>query len=482
MMVSKLWKGCFPDVTPEHVHRHNFYLCQWQRNTQVRIIYLFYRWITAIICLAALVCSLLDIGRTDEHFENHYAKWWIYLTHWGLLFCTVQAWLAAMIVTQGMMVEREDFELMRQAKKSKLHYLYWIIYTCATVYAFIITMCYWLLVHDPEVHKIDTLNIMVHVLNSVIMLIDLAIVGHPIKLSHVYFTTGIGLAYAIFTGIYFLAGGTDRKNEKAIYPMLDWRKPGKAIIVTVCAIIFVFVVHFLCFLLYRARVWLFTKLCIRSSHHRRRDGDICEGLNDDSCARLGGGSSADYSHQQQFPTIVHSEQPHRTHLSVATSAAATQPQPTTEHLYANAPSHHGGGSTTSHHHQQQQQSSHHHHQSHHTPHQYPPQYSGYQQQPVVAGVNVGVISSADIYQHQSHQQQQQQQQHHHQQQPHDNNNKQQQHKSGGGGGGSSSVGGGVTGGGGGNSSNSALSRTVSHLDASQREQFLNPNQIVEYKM
>ncbi|KNC21241.1 hypothetical protein FF38_01479, partial [Lucilia cuprina] len=149
MMVSKLWKGCFPDVTPEHVHRHNFYLCQWQRNTQVRIIYLFYRWITAIICLAALVCSLLDIGRTDERFENHYAKWWIYLTHWGLLFCTVQAWLAAMIVTQGMMVEREDFELMRQAKKSKLHLLYWVLYTCATVYAFIITMCYWLLVHDP---------------------------------------------------------------------------------------------------------------------------------------------------------------------------------------------------------------------------------------------------------------------------------------------------------------------------------------------
>lgn len=149
MMVSKLWKGCFPDVTPEHVHRHNFYLCQWQRNTQVRIIYLFYRWITAIICLAALVCSLLDIGRSDERYENHYAKWWIYLTHWGLLFCTIQAWLAAMIVTQGMMVEREDFELMRQAKKSKLHHLYWVMYTCATVYAFIITMCYWLLVHDP---------------------------------------------------------------------------------------------------------------------------------------------------------------------------------------------------------------------------------------------------------------------------------------------------------------------------------------------
>ncbi|KAM7351270.1 headbutt [Cochliomyia hominivorax] len=459
MMVSKLWKGCFPDVTPEHVHRHNFYLCQWQRNTQVRIIYLFYRWITAIICLAALVCSLLDIGRTDERYENHYAKWWIYLTHWGLLFCTVQAWLAAMIVTQGMMVEREDFELMRQAKKSKLHHLYWVLYTCATVYAFIITMCYWLLVHDPEIHKIDTLNIMVHVLNSIIMLIDLAIVGHPIKLSHVYFTTGIGLAYAIFTGVYFLAGGTDRKLQVAIYPMLDWTKPGKAIIVTVCAIIFVFIVHFCCFLLYRARVWLFTKLCIRGSHHR--DGEFCEGLNEDSCARLGGGSSADYSHQQQFPTAVHSEQPHRTHLSVATSAAASQ-QLTTEHVYANAPSHHHQAVTAQQQQQQQQQ-----HQSHH-PHQYPPQYSGYQQQPVVAGVNVGVISSADIYQqHDSSKHHQQQQQHHIQQQQ------------------KSSSGSGGTGGGAGNAStgaSSALSRTVAHLDAAQREQFLNPNQIVEYKM
>lgn len=237
--------------------------------------------------------------------------------------------------------------------------------------------------------------------------------------------------------------------------MLDWTKPGKAIIVTVCAIIFVFIVHFCCFLLYRARVWLFTKLCIRGSHHR--DGEFCEGLNEDSCARLGGGSSADYSHQQQFPTTVHSEQPHRTHLTVATSAAATQ-QLSTEHVYANAPSHHHtAGSQQQQQPQQQQQS--HQHQSHH-PHQYPPQYSGYQQQPVVAGVNVGVISSADIYQqHDSNKQQQQQ---HH------------KSSSGGSGGGQQTSGSAAP--------SSALSRTVAHLDAAQREQFLNPNQIVEYKM
>lgn len=51
---------------------------------------------------------------------------------------------------------------------------------------------------------------MVHVFNSVIMLIDLMIVGHPIKLSHAYWTMGIGLVYSIFSAIYFLAGGTTR--------------------------------------------------------------------------------------------------------------------------------------------------------------------------------------------------------------------------------------------------------------------------------
>ncbi|XP_001355757.4 uncharacterized protein hbt [Drosophila pseudoobscura] len=452
MMVSKLWNSCFPEFTPDHVHRHNFYLCQWQRNTQVRIVYLFYRWITAITCLAALVCSLLDIGRTEEHFEHHYAKWWIYLTHWGLLFCTVQAWLAAWIVTQGMMVEREDFEIVRQAKKSRLHHLYWVLYTCATVYAFIVTMCYWLLVHNSEIHKIDTLNIMVHVLNSIIMLIDLAIVGHPIKMSHAYFTTGIGLAYAIFTGIYFLAGGTDRKNQTAIYPMMDWTKPGKAIIVTACAIIFTFFVHFCCYLLYRGRVWLFTKLCIRGRHNR--DGEMGEGLNDDSGSRMGGGggggtvggtgggfsgsvaaatsvcvgaggSSQDYAHQQQYP-IPHTEQPR----------AGNQQQ-----------------------HQQQQPPAN---------YQAPPQYSGYLQQPVVAGVNVGVISAEGVYQ------------------PIGTDSGR---TSGGGGGGvgvAVADGSGkhksASGSGSGSGSGSALTRTVAHLDASQREQFLNPNKIVEYKM
>lgn len=72
-----------------------------------------YRWLSAIWFLAVLSCSVLDIGRSDDpRFENHYAKWWIDLTNWCLIVCAVQAWLGAMIVTQGMMVDRDDYGKM----------------------------------------------------------------------------------------------------------------------------------------------------------------------------------------------------------------------------------------------------------------------------------------------------------------------------------------------------------------------------------
>lgn len=83
---------------------------QWQNDHDVSILYLIYRWITAMYFLAVLSCSVLDIGRGDEpRFENHYAKWWIDMTNWALAFCSLQAWLGAVIVTQGLMLDRDAF-------------------------------------------------------------------------------------------------------------------------------------------------------------------------------------------------------------------------------------------------------------------------------------------------------------------------------------------------------------------------------------
>lgn len=39
--------------------------------------------------------------------------------------------------------------MQRQVKKNIFHQAYWILYTIATVYSFIITICYWTVVHNP---------------------------------------------------------------------------------------------------------------------------------------------------------------------------------------------------------------------------------------------------------------------------------------------------------------------------------------------
>lgn len=131
--------------------------------------------------------------------------------------------------------------MQRKVKKGWLRHAYWILNTIATVYSFIITFFYWSVLHDPgkcmtynnlfmkfnilifhhicfdlitfsltERDKIDAINLMVYVFNSVIMFVDLMTVTHPINLSHTYWTMSIGIIYVLFTVVYFISGGTTR--------------------------------------------------------------------------------------------------------------------------------------------------------------------------------------------------------------------------------------------------------------------------------
>lgn len=82
---------------------------QWQTHKKVLLLYLLWRWMNAIIFLAVMVCSAIDVGRQGTQHEFHYEKWWIYLSHWTLLACTVQGWLAALICTKALMDNNRDF-------------------------------------------------------------------------------------------------------------------------------------------------------------------------------------------------------------------------------------------------------------------------------------------------------------------------------------------------------------------------------------
>lgn len=147
--------------------------------------------------------------------------------------------------------------MQRKVKKGWLRHGYWVLNQIAIVNSFVITFFYWTMLHDPGINqfsrvpiaylsainvmfarvyvwhtphnkwlifhlyftcerataerdKIDAINLMVYVFNSVIMFIDLCVVTHPISMSHTYWTMGIGVIYTIFTIFYFIGGGTSR--------------------------------------------------------------------------------------------------------------------------------------------------------------------------------------------------------------------------------------------------------------------------------
>lgn len=85
-----------------------------------------------------------------------------------------------------------------------------------------------------EIHEVNTLNILVHGGNSLVMLIELAVTAHPVRAAHALYSAGAGLAYGVFSAFYWAVGGTDRIGQPAIYPALNWDKPGKNSLFYLC--------------------------------------------------------------------------------------------------------------------------------------------------------------------------------------------------------------------------------------------------------
>ncbi len=64
-------------------------------------------------------------------------------------------------------------------------------------------------------------NIHRHGINTVVVLIDIAILSYPIRLLHVSYTFAFGFIYSTVTFVYWL----DNKKDNIIYETLDYNKP-----------------------------------------------------------------------------------------------------------------------------------------------------------------------------------------------------------------------------------------------------------------
>ncbi|XP_072941923.1 protein rolling stone-like isoform X2 [Epargyreus clarus] len=251
-MLGRIWHASRRALNLEHSPPHQFACSQWQASHRPSTAYLIYRWILFVsvmsIAIASFACQRLPRLYDGPPVQLNYMKWFIYFTNWGYLLIAIQSGLALAVVLRyrnqksfNIPCEDEQIPMPRRQRTPLLCRAYWLSHTVATDLAFVITLVYWTLVHDPRIHEINALNLLVHGGNSAVMLCELAVTAHPVRAAHALFGASAGLAYGVFSAFYWAVGGTDRLGLPAIYPALDWNKPGAAFgFVALCAVVMMF--------------------------------------------------------------------------------------------------------------------------------------------------------------------------------------------------------------------------------------------------
>jgi hypothetical protein len=78
------------------------------------------------------------------------------------------------------------------------------------MYAFLISVIYWTLLYKKEKAVIDLNNVLVHLTNSLVLLIDLAVVKQPGRVGIFVYPLSCGLVFLFFSWLYPALGGVNR--------------------------------------------------------------------------------------------------------------------------------------------------------------------------------------------------------------------------------------------------------------------------------
>lgn len=252
-MVNKLWcqdvarKWFYRKVEPPHAR----VFTEPKFQPQVANWYLLYRWMIFAAWAIIILCSVFEFGSYKPEF--YYDKWPIYLTNWDLILGSSQALLGGILVSRRWKMQKLTAFDPNNLKLGSAERFYWFLYVVTTDIAIGVTICYWFTVYNPEIHHIDPLNIMLHVCNSILMVIDLCITSIPFRLRNFWWCFSIVIFYLIFSVIYYSAGGLDKYGYHYIYKILDWKKPTRTFLICVGGLAFITVVHCILCLLERFR-------------------------------------------------------------------------------------------------------------------------------------------------------------------------------------------------------------------------------------
>ncbi|XP_043792265.1 protein rolling stone-like isoform X2 [Apis laboriosa] len=248
-MVNKIWcqegakKWFFKKNQPLHPRVLSEPKCQ----KYVATWYLLYRWLIFMAWACIVICSIFEFGSYKPMLA--YDKWPIYMTNWDLVLGFTQALLGGFLVLRRWNLQKVSGFDPSTLMLGSMDRVYLFLYVITTNTAIVITITYWSSIYDPTIHYLDPLNIMLHICNSILMIIDFCITSIPFRLRNFWWCLILVILYIIFSVIYYLVGGVDKNGYHYIYKILDWKKPVQASLVCIGEAVLITILHSLmCFL------------------------------------------------------------------------------------------------------------------------------------------------------------------------------------------------------------------------------------------
>lgn len=131
----------------------------------------------------------------------------------------------------------------------------WVLFSIATVGSILVTLLFFALLWPSYKRAGQDMNFQLHVMNSIIVGIEFFSTAIPLRFCHVIYVLLYGIAYFIFTAIYYFA-----VNRTPIYSdVIDWSEPAKTIGYMSLIICFILILQGLLVLIQKGKFYLYKK-------------------------------------------------------------------------------------------------------------------------------------------------------------------------------------------------------------------------------
>ncbi|XP_067621784.1 protein rolling stone isoform X3 [Eurosta solidaginis] len=225
----------------------------WQCRTK-SVAYLIYRWLIALFFIAIVIDSMLE---TEEGSSTNFWLYFIYMTNWGVMLCMFTNILGAVLVTLWHFHPEYADKLLNLDSLTSPFVIYWGMHIISLVLSIVITIIYWSVLYDAAESSLNATNVLTHACNSIFMFIDLLIVAHPLRLLHIFLPVLFGSIFAIFSIIYHLCGGKNKKGQPYIYHVIDWNEPLSATLVVFGVVLLSCCIYMMLFTIYKLRIMVY---------------------------------------------------------------------------------------------------------------------------------------------------------------------------------------------------------------------------------